>query len=91
MSRINPHRVVLHKKLNEFEVEIDFEYELSDGFGIPSIVIGCPIKDKFEKFKGYDEYSEEVEGINFDECMNCPYFGGLGFGQEILCFYKIKK
>ena len=91
MKKMTPHRVVLYKKINEFEVEVDFEHELSDGFGIPSIVINCPIEEKFEKYKGYDEYGEEVEGISFDECIDCPYFGGLGSGQEILCFYKIEK
>lgn len=90
MKGLTPYRIVLHKKINEFDFEVDFEHELSDGFGIPSIVINCPLEKKFEKYKGYDEYGEEVEGISFDECTNCSYFGGLGFGQEILCFYKKK-
>lgn len=87
MKEKRPHRIVVHRKINEFETEVDFEHELSDGFGIPAIVINCPLESKFEKHKGYDEYGEEIEGINFDECMDCPYFGELGFGQEILCFY----
>ena len=87
MKERKPYRVVIHRKINKFETEIDFEHELSDGFGIPSIVVDCPLKRKFKKYKGYDEYGDKVEGIDFDECMDCPYFGGLGFGQEILCFY----
>jgi len=90
MRKMQPHRVVLHKKINEFETEIDFGHELSDGFGIPAVVINCPIEKKFKKYKGFDEYGEKVEGISFDDCMDCPYFGGLGSGQEILCFYRNK-
>lgn len=87
MRKTQPHRVALHKKINEFETEINFEHELSDGFSIPAVIINCPIEKKFKKYRGFDGYGEKVEGINFDDCMNCPYFGGLGFGQEILCFY----
>lgn len=88
MKNVNPYRVVLHKKINRFETEIDFDHEISDGFGIPSIVVGCPLERKFRKYKGYNEYGEKVKGINFDECMDCEYFEGLGFGQEILCLYE---
>ena len=95
--RVVVHKVVVHKVVHkrvdigdeEFGVEIDFEHELSDGFGIPSVVVGCPIESKFsEKYKGYDEYGDKIEGISFDDCESCPYFGGLGYGQEIICFYK---
>jgi len=54
------------------------------------VVVGCPIESKFQKYKGYDEYGEEIEGISFDKCMNCPYFGGVSCEQEILCFYGTK-
>jgi hypothetical protein len=88
MTQSTPHRIVIHNKVNEFETEIDFGHVLSDGFGIPSVVIDCPLQSKFEKHKGCDEYGEKIRGINFDDCMECSCFGGLGFGQEIYCFFK---
>jgi len=90
MTNNTPHRIVMHKKINKFETEIDFSYILSDGYGIPSIVIDCPLEDKFEKYKGYDEDGEKIRGISFDDCIECSYFGGLGFGQEINCFLKVQ-
>jgi len=88
MREESPHRIVLHKKINKFETEVDFNHELSDGFGIPAIVVGCPIEERFRKYRGYDEYGDKVRGISFDKCMNCCYFGGLGSGQEIICFFN---
>ncbi len=78
-----PHRVTLWK--NE---DIDYEHALSDGFGIPAVVMGCPIEEEFDKYMGDDEYGDEVQGISFDECMGCEFFDGFGFGQEIYCTYK---
>jgi len=95
MKRKTPYREVLYKKINRYETEIDFKHELSDGFGIPSIVVNCPLSRRFKKYQGYDEYGNKIKGIDFDECMDCPYFNGLGYGQEIYCLYekskKIKK
>ncbi|MBE9513157.1 MAG: hypothetical protein IMY77_03785 [Chloroflexi bacterium] len=78
-----PHRVTLWE--NE---DIDYNHVLSDGFGIPAVVISCPIESEFGKYTGKDEYAEEVEGISFDDCMDCGFFGGFGLGQEIYCTYK---
>ena len=58
-----PHRVTLWKN-----GDIDYEHTLSDGFGIPAVVTGCPIEE-VDKYTGEDEYGEEVQGISFDECM----------------------
>lgn len=90
MINNSPHRIVIHKKINKFETEVHFSHMLSDGYGIPSVVIDCPLKSKFEKYKGYDEYGNKIRGINFDDCIECSYFGGLGFGQEIYCFFKVQ-
>jgi len=87
MNYYLPHRIVVHRMINEFEVEIDFNHELSDGFGIPAVVVACPLEVKLKKYSGYDEYGNKVIGISFDECTNCSYFNGLGFGQEINCLY----
>jgi len=86
---LRPHRVTLWK--NE---EIDYNHVLSDGYGIPAIVIGCPIERKFKEYAGEgeyageDEYGDEVKGIGFDDCTDCEFFEGFGFGQEIYCTYK---
>ena len=91
MLENNPYRIVLHEKVGECETEIFWGHELSDGFGIPSIVINCPSKRKNKIYSGYDEYGDEVSGIDFDVCSDCKYFGELGFGQEIVCFHRKNK
>lgn len=78
-----PHRVTLWKKGN-----IDYSHVLSDGYGIPAIVIGCPQEKKFEKFSGRNEDGDRVKGISFDDCIDCKFFRGFGLGQEIFCNYK---
>ena len=78
-----PHRVTLCEN-----GDIDYNHILSDGFGIPAVVISCPIESEFEKYTGNDEYADKVEGISFDDCMDCEFFGGLGSGQEIDCIYE---
>jgi hypothetical protein len=78
-----PQRVTLWK--NE---DVDYEHILSDGYGIPAVVVDCPLRKKFRKYAGKDEYGDKVRGIGFDGCINCKFFGGFGFGQEIYCTYK---
>lgn len=78
-----PHRVTLWE--NE---DIDYGHILSDGYGIPALVVGCPMEVEFDRYTGKDEYGDEVEGISFDDCMNCEFFDGFGLGQEICCTYK---
>jgi hypothetical protein len=82
-QREQPHRVTLWD-----EDEIDFEHELSDGFGIPALVIFCPLEDEGEIYSGVDEFGDKVEGISFDDCMSCEHFDGFGFGQEIYCSFE---
>jgi hypothetical protein len=85
------HRVTLWRKNKEGEMEINFKHSLSDGFGIPAIVVGCPNKKIFNEHEGLDEYGSKVVGINFDECSECQYFDGLDFSQAIICkFMKTK-
>lgn len=78
-----PYRVTLWKN-----GDVDYQHVLSDGFGIPAIVTSCPNGKKFKKYGGKDEDGERVKGIDFDECMECDYFQGLGFGDEIYCAHK---
>lgn len=78
-----PHRITLWK--NE---DIDYGHILSDGYGIPAIVVGCPLQKKLGKYAGKDEYGDKVKGISFDGCSDCESFEGFGFGQEIYCTYK---
>jgi hypothetical protein len=79
-KREQPHRITLWE-----DDEIDYNHELSDGFGIPAIVVFCPLDSDSDIYSGNDEFGDNVEGVSFDDCMSCEYFGGLGFGQEILC------
>ena len=88
---VSPYRLVLHKKSNKLEMAIDWTHELSDGFGIPALVINCPLSKKFSTYRGNDEYGEEVKGISFDDCVDCSYFMQLGFGQEINCLFRVKQ
>lgn len=78
-----PYRITLWK--NE---EIDYRHPLSDGYGIPAVVINCPIENEFAIHQGRDEYGDKIKGISFDECSECRYFDSFGFGQEIICWYK---
>jgi len=82
-----PRRVTLWKGNEGEGLEINYEHTLSDGFGIPAIVVGCPITEKFVKYEGIDEYGYKVKGISFDDCTNCQFFEEFGFGQEIYCTY----
>jgi len=82
-----PYRITLWRKNEGNEIQIDFTHCLSNGFGIPAVVINCPIEKNFELYKGLNEYGEYVEGINFDECSSCKYFDSFGFGQEIYCMH----
>jgi len=78
-----PHRVTLWK--NE---DIDYGHSLSDGYGIPAVVVGCPIGKEFEKYAGKDEYGDKAKGVSFDDCIDCEFFEGFGLGQGILCTYE---
>jgi hypothetical protein len=78
-----PHRVTLWKS-----GDIDYGHILSDGYGIPALVVGCPMANEFEKHTGSDEYGDRVKGISFDDCINCEFFDGFGLGQEIYCTYR---
>lgn len=82
-----PKRVTLWKGNEAEGLEINYEHILSDGFGIPAIVRGCPIAKKFPKYEGVDEYGNKVKGISFDDCSDCQFFEKFGFGQEIYCTY----
>ena len=78
-----PHRVTLWKNGH-----IDYGHILSDGYGIPAVVIGCPTERKFKKYTGKDEYGDKVRGVSFDDCTECEFFQEFGFGQEIYCTYE---
>ena len=78
-----PHRITLWKN-----GDIDYGHLLSDGYGIPAVVIGCPMGRKFRKYAGKDEYGDKVKGISFDDCTDCEFFEEFGFGQEIFCTYE---
>jgi len=85
MGVARPRRVTLWK-LNKFgEYEIDYNHELSDGFGIPAVVVGCPLEHSFEIYSGIDECGDTVMGISFDECSCCPSFISLDLSQAIMC------
>ena len=81
--RETPHRVTLWKN-----GDIDYGHVLSDGFGIPAVVVGCPMAKEFDKYTGKDEYGDKVKGISFDDCTDCEFFQGFGLGQEIYCTYE---
>ena len=83
IKRETPHRVTLWE--NE---DIDYGHVLSDGYGIPALALACPIAKTFERYVGKDEYGDMVEGISFDDCINCEFFQGFGLGQEIYCMYQ---
>lgn len=78
-----PHRITLWKNGH-----IDYGHILSDGYGIPAVVIGCPLRKKFRKYAGKDEYGDKVREISFDDCTECEFFEEFGFGQEIFCTYE---
>ena len=78
-----PHRITLWKNGH-----IDYGHILSDGYGIPAVVVGCPLRGKFRKYASKDEYGDKVRGISFDDCTECEFFEEFGFGQEIFCTYK---
>lgn len=80
-----PYRVTLWARGANGEMEIDFKHPLSDGFGIPAVVVGCPQAKQLDKYDGLDECGEKVVGISFDECCDCPYFDSLDFSQAIIC------
>jgi len=81
-KREMPHRITLWEK-----GDIDYGHILSDGYGIPAVVVGCPRERKFKKYAGNDEYGDKVGGISFDDCSDCEFFQEFGFGQEIYCTY----
>lgn len=74
------HRITLWKN-----GDIDYRHVLSDGYGIPAVVVGCPMERKFKKYAGKDEYGDKVKGVSFDGCIDCEFFEGFGLGQEIFC------
>ena len=78
-----PHRVTLWKNGG-----IDYGHILSDGYGIPAVVTGCPIEKKFKQYTGRDEYGDKVRGMSFDGCTDFGFFEGFGLGQEIYCNYE---
>jgi len=78
-----PHRITLWKN-----GDIDYGHVLSDGYGIPAVVVGCPLQRRFREYAGADEYRDKVKGIGFDDCIDCKFFQGFGFGQEIYCTYR---
>jgi len=78
-----PHRITLWRN-----GDIDYRHVLSDGYGIPAVVVGCPMTRKFKKYAGKDEYRDKVRGISFDDCTDCEFFEEFGFGQEIFCAYE---
>jgi len=82
-KREMPHRITLCEN-----GDIDYGHVLSDGYGIPAVVVECPMARKFKKYAGKDEYRDKVRGISFDDCIDCKFFEGFGFGQEIYCTYK---
>lgn len=89
MKKEGPERVTLWRENEEGELEIDFNHPLSDGFGIPAIVIHCPIEAKFKKYSGIAQYGNRVIGISFDKCaQSCSYFDSLDFSQAIICKYR---
>jgi hypothetical protein len=83
--KIQPHRVTLWKG-----EEIDYKHMLSDGFGIPAVVTYCPCEKRMKRYSGKDEYGDRVKGTSFDDCVDCEFFQGFGFGQEIYCAYGMK-
>jgi len=82
-----PHRMTLWTN-GDGDMHIDYGHVLSDGYGIPAVVVGCPLQKRFRKYTGKDEYGGKVKGISFDDCSDCEFFEGFGFGQEIYCIYK---
>jgi len=84
-----PHRITLWTS-GDGNIDIDYEHVLSDGYGIPAVVAGCPIGRKFKKYAGKNEYGDKVKGISFDDCTDCEFFEEFGFGQEIFCTYEKK-
>ncbi len=80
-----PHRVTLW--ING-DGDIDYGHILSDGCGIPAVVVGCPMERQSKKYAGRDEYGNKVRGISFDDCIDCKFSEGFGFGQEIYCTYE---
>jgi hypothetical protein len=78
-----PHRITLWRN-----GDIDYGHILSDGYGIPAVVVGCSLRKKFREYAGKDEYGDKVRGISFDDCIDCDFFEGFGSGQEIYCTYK---
>ena len=82
-KREMPHRITLWNNGH-----IDYGHILSDGYGIPAVVVGCPLGKEFGKYVGKDEYGDKVKGISFDDCTDCEFFEEFGFGQEIFCTYE---
>lgn len=82
-----PQRVTLWRN-RDGDIHIDYGHVLSDGYGIPAVVVGCPLRKRFRKYAGKDKYGGKVKGISFDDCIDCGFFEGFGFGQEIYCTYK---
>jgi hypothetical protein len=85
MSVKKPERVTLWGENADGDFEIYFGHPLSDGFGIPAVVVKCPNERNFTKHSGLTEYGDKVTGVSFDECSQCPYFLGLDFSQVIIC------
>lgn len=85
---MRPERVTLWRRTKTCGMEINYSHPLSDGYGIPAIVVRCPIQPRFSNHDGMDEYGCGVEGISFDECIGCCYFGGLDLSQAIMCRYQ---
>jgi len=75
-----PHRITLWEN-----GDIDYGHVLSDGYGIPAVVVGCLMGRKFKKYTGKDEYGDKVKGISFDDCIGCKFFEGCGLGQGVFC------
>ena len=88
MKKERPERVTLWRENEGGELEIDFKHPLSDGFGIPAVVINCPIETRFKVYAGIDQYGNKVRGVSFDECaQSCCCFDCLDFSQAIICRY----
>jgi len=85
---MRPERVTLWSRTKTCGMEINYSHPLSDGYGIPAIVAGCPIQAMFSTHEGMDEYESRVEGISFDDCIDCAYFRGLDLSQAIMCEYR---